>query len=209
MFKGFIIFIVVLGLTACQSERALDVPETEVLADAGSREAADIAEEEEVSAPEADEMGDHTLHIVSVTPETVTEGGKVTIAVTVRYHLAGSSGAQVSVGFNTEVPNEYISGVAPVVVEAGTGEVTIETEVVPVLWSEELNHFGVNAILSEYAHGTMWQPLVSQQQAITVEPYVYHPVQSAYAQSSGRADAANHVCYSDAVNEMYCVSYAR
>lgn len=210
MFREYLIVLtVVLGLTACQSEETPSAPNTEVLADSGSREGTETVDSDSEPTGTEESIGENELEIVSVTPDQVVEGGQVSVAVTVRYSLASTPQGQISVGYNVELPSEYISVSAPVVVEQGVGEVVIETEVVPVLWSDP-EAFAVNVILSEYPHSSAWEPLLSVQQPITVEPYIYQPGQSTYAQHSAvdTPSVPSSVCYAaNGPDDLFCIGY--
>lgn len=203
MFKGLIIVIAGLGLAACQGEPSAVEPQTQVLADSGIRDGSGL--DQSVNLPLDDTIAENALEIVSVTPERVTEGGKVSVRVKVRYQLAGLSSGQITVGFNTQATNEFIAISEPVVIEPGEGELSVETEVVPVLWPVP-DSFAVNVMLSEYPHGSSWEPLVSLRQDISVDPYIYQPDISTFSSSVESQQPAFATCYLEPAVNLFCIS---
>lgn len=104
-----------------------------------------------------DECEDSAIEIIAIDPDVVVEGDPVTIRVTVRYRLEGSSRGEIHLGFNVKNPR-WNSIVDQIVVEPGTGEIVLEGEAEPVFWGKD-TPFVAYVNISEYPHSDKWMPL--------------------------------------------------
>jgi len=116
----------------------------------------------------SEEEGD-AIEILAVSPQPLTRGVPVEVTIDVRVSLESSFEARLGVGFNGQDPVRFTERDSRIV-ESGTQQITVITQVIPVDWGER-GDFAVSVYLLPDAKGSgPLEPLASERQSLEVVP---------------------------------------
>ena len=117
------------------------------------------------------EVKEDAVEILHVSPEILTRGVPTEVTVDIRVHLDSHFSGTAMVGFNTSVSDvRTISEAASRPVSAGSQDLTLVVDVVPVDWGDRGNFEVGVYLLPPTEHPSALRPVATARQALEVVP---------------------------------------